>query len=102
MKITQTSHLIEMDFIFVSLQITVLFVYILGFFCFSGGHCVALSSPSHCICLINRNCKCYVMNYCKYSVSFVKIHMVYAFFFKKKTNPPMDLVCSEPTPLCVL
>lgn len=49
-NITQAGHPIGMDFIFVSLQITVLFVY--GFLCsfFSGGHCVALS-PSHCSCL---------------------------------------------------
>ena len=46
-KIKQTSHPAGMDFISVSLQITVLFVYVLlfFFFFFSGGHRVALFPP---------------------------------------------------------
>lgn len=51
-----------MDFIFVSLQITVLFVL---FFVLVG---------IVWLCLLPVT-KCYEMNYCKYNMSFLKIHM---------------------------
>lgn len=58
-------------------------VICLCLFFFSGGHRVALSSSTHRVCLLNRTCKCYVMN-CKYSM---RLYACLVFFFLMNINP---------------
>lgn len=93
-KITQTNHSFGMDFIFVSLQITVLFVYVFFVYVFFPVAIVWLCLHPVTV-FVNATCKCYVMNYCKYSMSFLKINMD-SMLASTFINPHMDLVCSIP------
>lgn len=78
----------------VSLQITVLFVYVLGCV-FWWPLCGFIFSQS-LYCFINWSCKCCVLNYCKYSMFWKhtwNCMLASVFIFHK-----MDFICS--TPLC--